>query len=125
MDSWQLALLGLGTLAGVAAVVHAVISQLMARIDRIGEMIQTHVDQRFTEAEGRRADASTHWRERYEQHTRDIQQIRHDLSQHCQLADDRYVTMDRYIETDGRAMVQMAKIREALEKLTRQEPPSA
>jgi hypothetical protein len=126
MEDWMLALMALGGLASVAGVVHAVIAALMARIDGVGALIQSHVDHRFDESELRRAEAANHWRERHERHGRDIDQLRKDLAAMARDADARYITAERYYETEGRTMVRLEQIREALSRLATQETrPSA
>lgn len=96
----------LGSLAGVAAVVHGVLSQMLTRIDRVGDAITVQLER-----------SEQHWRERHEAHARQLARLEGELAAHINDVREHYVSIDRYLETEGRALIQREQIRETLARL--------
>jgi hypothetical protein len=127
MSDWALAVAALAALAGIATLAQRVVSQLLGHIDRVRDALLADLRARFEAAEAARAEAGRHWAERFadmarrsdERHTeqtRRLEEVAARLAAHERLVTDRYVTVDRYLESDGRQTLALRRIEEALSR---------
>jgi hypothetical protein len=127
MSDWALFAASVAALVAVLTLVHRVITQVMGHIDKVRDAIVADLRARFEAQEASRLEASRHWRERFaehntacnerhEAHGRRLERLEETAAQMIQDA-HRYVTMDRYLESDGRITITLRRIEDALARL--------
>lgn len=118
MQDWELAIGLAGALAAVLMLVHRVVSQLLVRIDALGHSLTDEMQRRFSDSERHRQESDLLWQERLSHRDQAIADLRRGYEDLRQELLDHYVQRDHYLESEGRTMIMLDKIRTCLSRLS-------
>jgi hypothetical protein len=117
VQDWSLAAALLGAGVAVLMLVHRVVSQLLVRIDALGHSLTGEMQRRFDESEHHRQETDRLWQERLAHRDLAIADLRRDYEVMRQELLERYVQRDHYLESEGRTMIMLDKIRACLARI--------
>ncbi len=139
MGAWTLAVSVLAAGAGLGYLIQGTIRQIIDRMDSQSERLMDHVDQRFSESEGRRAEQTALWAERLSERDRRMDeitsrmqeaqrehpQIRTEIAALARRVDDQrehiaanFVPRETWLEHVGGISIKLDRLKTEIDRLT-------